>query len=59
MSVVFVLLPVALALAACAVGAFVWSVRRGQMDDLETPAMRAVFDDDDEAPSGAVEQREG
>lgn len=52
MSVVFVLLPAALALAACAVGAFVWSVRRGQMDDLETPAMRAVFDDEDDGLAG-------
>lgn len=47
MSIVFVLLPVSVVLAAVAVGAFVWSVRRGQLDDLVTPAIR-ILDDEDE-----------
>ena len=45
MSVLFVALPVALALAAVAVAAFVGSVRGGQFDDLETPPVRMLFDD--------------
>jgi cbb3-type cytochrome oxidase maturation protein len=48
MSVLFVLIPVALLLVAIAVGAFVWAARRGQFDDLTTPALRAMHDD--EAP---------
>jgi cbb3-type cytochrome oxidase maturation protein len=28
-----------------AVAAFVWAARRGQYDDLDTPAIRAVQDD--------------
>ena len=31
-------------------GIFVWAVRSGQFDDLDTPAVRILPDDDDEAP---------
>jgi cbb3-type cytochrome oxidase maturation protein len=48
MSVIYVLLPVAGLLAAAAVGAFIWAVRRGQFDDLDTPAVRILHDDEDE-----------
>jgi len=55
---VFLVLPIALVLAGIAVLAFVWSARSGQLDDLETPAHRILFDDvedrvaqkDDDAP---------
>lgn len=50
MSIVYVLLPVALLLAIAGVIAFIWSVRRGQFDDLDTPALRILHDDVD-APS--------
>lgn len=46
MSVLFVLVPVAILLVAVFVGAYVWSSRSGQFDDLTTPAMRAVHDDE-------------
>lgn len=49
MSALFVVLPLALVVSSLAVLAFVWSVRRGDMDDLVTPALR-VLDDDDGAP---------
>ena len=42
----FVLLPAALLFAAAAVFVFAWAVRSGQFDDLETPAMRILGDDD-------------
>lgn len=47
MGVILVMLPVALALAAVGVWAFVWAAKRGQFDDLDTPAYRAIFDDED------------
>lgn len=47
MSVIFIVLPLGLVLAAIAVGGFIWATRSGQFDDLETPAMRAVNDDED------------
>lgn len=46
MSVLFVVLPVAIILAAGAVAGFIWMVRTGQFDDLDTPASRVLFDDD-------------
>lgn len=49
METIFVLLPLALLIAAIAVGLFIWAARTGQFDDLDTPAMRILFDDEDEA----------
>lgn len=46
MSVLFVLVPLAILLVAIFVGAYVWGTRSGQFDDLTTPAMRVVHDDD-------------
>ncbi|RMG47932.1 MAG: cbb3-type cytochrome oxidase assembly protein CcoS [Acidobacteria bacterium] len=51
MSVLYVVFPLALAIAAVAVVAFVWAVRSGQFDDLETPAMR-ILDEDDAGRDG-------
>ncbi len=45
MSIMYVILPVALIVVFAAVIAFVWAARRGQFDDLDTPAMRALHDD--------------
>ena len=45
MSVIYIGLPVALALALVAVIAFVAQVRSGQFEDLETPPRRILFDD--------------
>lgn len=45
-SAVYIALPVALLLAVAGVVAFVWATRSGQMDDLETPGQRVLFDDD-------------
>jgi len=56
MSAVYIALPVALLLAIAGVAAFIWATKSGQMDDLETPGQRVLFDDDDVSvggPSGA------
>ncbi len=45
--VLILMLVVALLLGASALVAFVVMAKRGQFDDLETPAIRAVFDDDE------------
>jgi cbb3-type cytochrome oxidase maturation protein len=45
MSVLYIVLPLALLVVAIAVGAFVWATRRGQFDDLDTPAVRVLHDD--------------
>lgn len=46
MSVILIMLPIALLLAGVFVWAFIRSVTGGQYDDLDTPPIRAVFDDD-------------
>jgi cbb3-type cytochrome oxidase maturation protein len=51
MELVFVLLPFALLFAGIALALFVWAARSGQFDDLETPAVRILFDDEAPAPA--------
>lgn len=45
MSVMYLILPLALIVVFVAVAGFVWAARKGQFDDLDTPAMRALHDD--------------
>ena len=47
MSIIYIVIPVALVVVLAAVLAFVWATRRGQFDDLDTPAMRMLADDDE------------
>lgn len=46
METIFVLLPLALLIAGIALALFVWAARSGQFDDLDTPAVRILFDDE-------------
>lgn len=46
MSILYLVLPLALVIVLAAVLAFIWAARRGQFDDLETPALRMLHDDD-------------
>jgi len=46
-SVLYVLVPIALVIVAAAIAAYVWAARRGQFDDLTTPAMRVLHDDEE------------
>jgi cbb3-type cytochrome oxidase maturation protein len=50
MSAVYIALPFALLLALIFLAAFIWSVRSGQMDDLETPAHRILGEDEERKP---------
>lgn len=45
MNLLYLILPLALLIGAGFVAAFVWATRKGQFDDLETPAMRALFEE--------------
>ena len=45
MEIIIVLLPLALLLGAFFLVAFIWSARKGQYDDLETPRFRMLLDD--------------
>jgi cbb3-type cytochrome oxidase maturation protein len=43
-TVLLLLIPLALVLAGAAVAAFLWCVRNGQFDDVETPGRRMLHD---------------
>lgn len=45
MSILLMLIPISLVLLGLAIAAFVWAVRRGQFDDLDTPALDILDDD--------------
>jgi cbb3-type cytochrome oxidase maturation protein len=46
MNVLIVLIPVAMGLGLIGLGAFLWSLRSGQYDDLQGAAERILDDDD-------------
>ena len=52
METIFVLLPLALLIAAIAVGLFIWAARTGQFDDLDTPASQDSLRRRGAAPAG-------
>ena len=55
MSILYVLIPLALLILGGAVWAFFWAVGNGQFDDLDTPAVRILMDDD-KAPKKGVNE---
>jgi cbb3-type cytochrome oxidase maturation protein len=52
MEVLIYLVPIALGLGLLGLGAFLWSLKNGQYDDLDGAAWRAIMDDDDAPTSG-------
>jgi cbb3-type cytochrome oxidase maturation protein len=58
MSVIYLVVPLAALIALAAVIAFVWGARRGQFDDLDTPAVRMLHDDRPLSSRGATATRD-
>ncbi|PJK08924.1 cbb3-type cytochrome oxidase assembly protein CcoS [Lysobacteraceae bacterium NML120232] len=48
MNILLALIPISLMLIAVAVAAFVWAVKRGQYEDLDTPALDILREDPNE-----------
>ena len=46
MSILFLLIPLAMLLLVFAIWAFFWAVRSGQFDDLDTPAVEILLDEE-------------
>lgn len=46
MIVLYVLVPLAIGLASLALYGFIWSVKNDQYDDVQTPAVRILWDDE-------------
>jgi len=51
MIILLMLIPLSLMLLVSAIGAFVWAVRKGQFDDMETPALDILRE---EPPRGSI-----
>lgn len=47
MDIIYVLVPLSILLLGGAVLIFFWAVKGGQFDDLDSPAHRILFDDDE------------
>lgn len=58
MNILLMLLPISLVLLGLAIAAFVWAVRKGQFDDLDTPALD-ILDDAPAQARPAAPGREG
>jgi cbb3-type cytochrome oxidase maturation protein len=50
MNVLVYLIPIALFMGGIGLGAFIWSLKSGQYDDLEGAAWRILQDDDKPKP---------
>ena len=60
MAILLMLIPISLILLGLAVAAFVWAVKRGQFDDLDTPALDILEDNDRPVPpAGDTHARAG
>lgn len=53
MNILLALIPISLLLLGAAIWAFVWAVKKGQYDDLDTPALDILVDDDKPRPAPA------
>ncbi|GAB3904960.1 hypothetical protein GCM10028803_35140 [Larkinella knui] len=51
MNIIFFMIGISLLLALGFFGAFLWSMKTGQQDDLYTPSMRMLLDDEPTTPS--------
>lgn len=47
MDIIYVLVPLSIVLILIAILIFSWAVKGGQFDDLDSPAHRILFDDDE------------
>jgi cbb3-type cytochrome oxidase maturation protein len=47
MNVIYLVLPLAIVLAIGFVAAFIWATRSGQYDDMDSPAVRMLHNEDD------------
>ncbi|MGM0555253.1 MAG: cbb3-type cytochrome oxidase assembly protein CcoS [Myxococcota bacterium] len=58
MDILYLLIPLALLIVAIAMMAFRWATQDGQFDDLETPALRILMDENKHADSNASSEED-
>ena len=58
MNALLILIPLSLILLIAAIWAFAWAVKRGQFDDLDTPAIDILQDDPEPRRAPATDDRD-
>ena len=58
MNALLILIPLSVLLLLAAIWAFAWAVRRGQFDDLDTPAIDILQDDPEPRRTPALDERD-
>lgn len=50
MDIIYILIPLSILLIGIAVTVLFWAIKSGQFDDMDSPAHKILFDDDDNLP---------
>ena len=50
MDIIYILIPLSIVLIGIAITVLFWAIKSGQFDDMDSPAHRILFDDDDQLP---------
>ena len=58
MHVIYLLIPLAIGLLLLAVWVFFWAVRSGQFDNLSSPGVQILLDDDRAPPPAPRDERD-
>jgi cbb3-type cytochrome oxidase maturation protein len=48
MDIIYILIPLSILLIGVAISVLFWAIKSGQFDDMDSPAHRILFDDDDD-----------
>jgi len=57
MDSIYILIPITVIILAIAVWIFLWAVNNDQFDDMDSPATRILFDDDEQATIDEIKQQ--
>jgi len=52
MNILYLLIPISIIFLSLAIAGLIWSIKKGQYDDLDSPAHRILFDDDEHMMPG-------
>jgi len=56
MNILYFLVGCSLVMALIFLAAFIWSLKNGQHDDVHTPGIRILFDDETDIPSSKTDK---
>ena len=57
MDSIYFLIPITVLILAVAIWVFLWAVNNDQFDDMDSPASRILFDDDEQATIDEIKKQ--